>query len=148
MKKPILSILSLAILFVVSTALTTVAIAGKEAPKIPGITEVKPGETIEDIKSDPFKMSAVTIEGGVMKIKVSYSGGHKDHDFALYWDGLIAKSFPPQTTVVLKHDGHGDAAEKLITQTLEFNLAEMGKPMIITVINDHGDKIRVKYGSD
>ena len=35
--------------------------AGKEAPKIPGITKVKPGTDIKKIKSDPFTMKGAKI---------------------------------------------------------------------------------------
>ena len=119
---------------------------GKEAPKIPGITKVGPDTKIKDIKSDPFTMSEATIDGGVIKIKVSYSGGRKDHDFALYWNGSMKKSNPPQADIYLKHDAHGDMAEAMIMKTLEFDLAEMSKPMVITVHTDHGDKGKVTYG--
>lgn len=146
MKTKTLLILPLLILFAACAVQANTPSAAEEAPEIPGITKVDPDTKIEDIKSDPFDMKKVTIDGGVMKIDVSYAGGHEEHDFTLYWSGMIAKSDPPQTTVVLKHDANGDNAEALISETLEFDLAEMSKPMIITVINDHGDKATVTYG--
>lgn len=120
--------------------------AGKEAPKIPGITKVEPGTKIKDIKSDPFTMKGVTIEGGVMEIKVSYGGGNEEHEFTLYWSGITTRSYPPQTNVFLKHDANGDMAEALLTKTLQFDLADMNKPMVITVRTDHGDQAKVTYG--
>lgn len=141
-----LLILPMLILFAGCVAQASGNSAGEEAPAIPGITKVEPGTKIQDIKSDHFSMEKVTIEGGVMKIDVRYPGGAKDHDFTLYWNGIVARSYPGKTTVVLKHNANGDNAEALITQTLQFNLAEMNKPMIITVIDDHGGKHTVKYG--
>ncbi len=118
----------------------------EEAPKRPGITTVDPDKKIDDIKSDTFKMSEATIEGDVLKIKVSYSGGVKKHEFNLYWNQIVAKSYPGKTTINLKHNANGDAAEALITETLEFDLTAINKPMVITIKTDHGDSIRVQYG--
>ena len=55
--------------------------AAQEAPKIPGLTTVKSGVKVQKIKSDPFTMSKVAIEGGVLKITVSYGGGGEKHEF-------------------------------------------------------------------
>lgn len=137
--------LHILILLAACTAIASGSTEGKEAPKIPGITRVEPGRKIQDIKSDPFTMSEATIDGGILTIKVSYSGGHKNHDFAVYWDGSTKKSSPPQADIYLKHDAHDDMAEALIMKTLEFDLAEMSKPMVITVHTDHGDKGKVTY---
>jgi len=138
--------LPLLILFAACAVQANGPAAAEEAPDIPGITKVKPDTKIEDIPSDPFKMKKVTIEGGVMQIDVSYPGGAKDHDFTLYWNGIVARSYPGKTGLVLKHDANGDKAEALMTKTIKFDLAKMNKPMIITVTNDHGDKHTVQYG--
>jgi hypothetical protein len=146
MKTKTLLILPLLIVFAACAVQANGPNAAEEAPKIPGVTKVEPGTKIEDIKSDNFSMKKAVVEGGVLKIDVSYGGGYKDHEFTLYWNGIVKKSYPGKTTVVLKHDANNDGAEALITRTLKFDLAEMNKPMIITVINDHGDKHTVQYG--
>lgn len=115
-------------------------------PGVPGVTKVEPGTKIEDIKSDDFSMNQVSVEGDILTIKVSYAGGEAEHDFKLYWNGIVAKSYPGKTGVVLKHNANGDNAEALITATLQFDLTQIGKPMIITVTNDHGDTRTVQYG--
>jgi hypothetical protein len=121
--------------------------AAEEAPNIPGLTVVEQGLVkIKDIKSDPFTMTEVKIIGGVIRIKVSYAGGHKDHDFTLYRGNTVKESYPPQIDVYLKHNANGDMAEALLMKTLEFNLADLSKPMIITIHTDHGGKETVKYG--
>jgi len=117
-----------------------------EQPQRPGITRVEPGTNIRDIPSDPFKMGEVVIAGDILKITVSYAGGAAEHDFTLYWDGIVARSYPGQTRIALKHNAHGDGAEALITKTLEFDLTAINKPMVITVYTDHGDKAKVQYG--
>jgi hypothetical protein len=150
MKTKTLMILPVLILFAACTALATGPAADEEKPeekpKLPGITKVEPGTKIKDIKSDAFTMSGATIQGDVLKIKVSYAGGAKEHDFKLYWNGIVARSYPGKTTINLKHDANGDNAEALLTETLEFDLSTINKPMIITVRTDHGDKATVQYG--
>jgi len=143
--KPLLT-LPVLILFAACAVQANGPSAAEEAPDIPGITKVDPDTKIDDIPSDPFSMKKVTVEGGVMRIYVSYAGGTEDHDFTLYWNGIVARSYPGKTAVVLKHDANGDNAEALITETLQFDLAEMSKPMIIRVTNDHGDSHSVRYG--
>lgn len=145
MKKMTLLILPLVILFALGAALADEP-APDEKPKRPGITKVEPGTKIKDIKSDAFTMGGATIEGDVLKIKVTYSGGAKKHEFTLYWNQIVARSYPGKTTINLKHDANGDNAEALIAETLEFDLTAINKPMVITVRTDHGDKETVKYG--
>lgn len=118
----------------------------KDQPKRPGITRVKPGTDIKDIKSDPFKMASASVHGDVLKIKVSYTGGDKPHTFALYWNGIVARSYPGRTAVHLKHDANEDAGEKKIEKTIEFDLTAITKPMHIAIRTDHGDSTSVMYG--
>lgn len=138
--------LPLIALLMASTAPAGGPASAEQAPDAPGITKVKPGTKIKDIQSDPFAMKKATIEGGQMKIEVGYAGGAEEHEFKLYWNGIVARSYPGKTHVYLKHDANGDGAEAYITRTLVFDLAEMNKPMIITVNTDHGDKATVQYG--
>ena len=123
--------------------------AAEEAPNIPSITVVEQGLVkIKDIKSDPFTMTEVKIIDGVMRIKVSYAGGHKNHDFTLYRGNYVKESSPLQIDVYLKHNANVDKAEALLTKTLEFNLADLNKPMIITIHTDHGGIETIKYGEN
>jgi|GEM_PF-1833482 len=146
MKKKTLLILPILILFAACAVQANGPDADEDEPEIPGITKVERGTKIDDIKSDDFDMKKVTIEGDVMKIDVSYAGGKADHDFTLYWNQMVAESYPGQTTINLKHDANGDNAEALITKTLKFDISTINKPMIITVRTDHGDKGTVRYG--
>ena len=139
MKRFLPSILFIAVPF------SGLASAAEEAPKIPGLTSSDLNR-IKNIKSDPFTLTEASIEGGVLKIGVSYSGGRKDHDFTLYSSGKVKTSAPPQVDLYLKHNAHGDMAEAFIMRTLEFNLAEMSKPAVITIHTDHGGKKTVPYG--
>ena len=120
--------------------------AAQEAPNIPNITLVEQGLVkIKGINSDPFTMTKVKVVDGVLSIKVDYTGGHKEHNFTLYRGNNAKKSNPPQIDVYLKHNANGDNAKALQTKTLEFNLADLSKPIIITIHTDHGGKETVKY---
>lgn len=138
-EKPLL-ILPLVVLLICGSVFADRPNAAEEASGLPGFTEVERGTKIKDIKSDPFTMTEVTIDGAVMRIKVNYAGGHKDHDFTLYWSGDVKTSDPPQADLYLKHNAHGDMAEALLMKTLKFNLANMIRPVVITVHTDHGGK--------
>jgi len=118
----------------------------KDKPERPSVTRVEPGTSIKDIESDPFKMHDASVQGDMLSIQVSYSGGQEEHQFTLYWSGIVARSYPGQTVMHLKHDAQGDAGEKAVKQTLEFDLSKVEKPMRITIRTDHGDAESVMYG--
>lgn len=139
-------ILTLLIVLTASAACATSMDEPAKKPERPGITKVEPGTKIQDIKSDDFNMQKVWIEGDVLKINVRYGGGCEKHDFKLYWNGIVARSYPGQTTIHLKHDANGDSCEALISETLEFDLTAITKPMVITIKSDHGGSFRVTYG--
>ncbi len=75
-----------------------------------------------DIKTDAAHISKAEIEGRYLKLTVSYSGGCKEHDFALFgWSGF-AKSDPPQADVFLSHNANSDLCEAYITEVIIFDL--------------------------
>lgn len=118
-----------------------------DTPRTLPITQPDRDTDIGEIRSDPFQLGEVKIEGDVLLVTVSYGGGAEEHDFALYWNGITLRSFPGQIHVMLKHDANGDAAEAYLTQTLRFDLSDMIQPLIIHV-HGHGedDRKTVQYG--
>lgn len=115
-------------------------------PERPGITRTEPGTNIREIHSDPFELGEAVIEGDVLKITVSYSGGAAEHDFTLYWSGISTRSLPPQLPMSLKHNANGDAAEAMITETIELDLTSLNKPCVLNIHTDHGGRATVRYG--
>jgi len=115
-------------------------------PDRPTITETDPGTKIDEIDSDAYELGEIEIEGDVLKIEVSYGGGAEEHEFALYWNGMMLRSYPGQIHVFLKHDANGDTAEAYLTETLEFDLTTLNKPVIIHVHGNEGDPVTVQYG--
>lgn len=78
---------------------------------------------------DPFNISATKIEGDILTIIVSYSGGCEDHVFDLYTNKKYMKSMPPQLNLILEHDGNGDACRAMISQDLKFDISEIKTAM-------------------
>jgi hypothetical protein len=78
-----------------------------------------------------------TIEGNILTIVVSYSGGCAEHEFKLYFDGNYKKSLPPKVDFILTHDNKGDACRSIVEKTLKFDITKSqytgGKEMMVTV---------------
>jgi hypothetical protein len=72
--------------------------------------------------SDVFEILEHRIDGNTLFLKISYSGGCKDHNFLVIGDPNISKSLPPIRAVKLIHHSNQDACRKLIEQILEIDL--------------------------
>lgn len=83
---------------------------------------------------DPAVIDEALIEGDLLKLKVSYSGGYETHDFALIFQGVFMESNPVQADLFLSHDAHDDPAEAWITEELQFDLT----PLKMSYKNQYG----------
>lgn len=99
-----------------------------------------------------YTIDSAKVNADTLSLFINYSGGCKTHSFDLYSNEAYAKSFPPQTTVYLKHKDNGDACRELITKELKFNIAELkytGPETVntgqVTVIINVGKNHRVSY---
>lgn len=91
-------------------------------------TTVKLNAQLRDSKqdiSDQVSILEHRIEGNILFLKVSYSGGCKEHEFLLIGSPNIAKSLPPIRSVRLIHHGNQDACKKLIEQTMEIDITPL-----------------------
>lgn len=82
---------------------------------------------VDDSYSQPEDMasvdiSKVEINGDILSITVSYSGGCEEHDFKLYFNGMYMKSLPPKITLMLYHDNKGDSCRSIVEKTLKFDI--------------------------
>lgn len=109
-----------------------------DAPRTLPIIQPDRDTDITTIESDPFELGEVAIEGDVLLVTVSYGGGAREHEFAMYWNGITLRSFPGQVHVMLKHDANGDNAEAYLTETLRFDLSQFNQPLVIHV-HGHGE---------
>jgi hypothetical protein len=82
-------------------------------------------------KNIPSKSASTTIKSlsvneDTVLIEVGYSGGCDKHEFTLYTDGSIEKTFVPQVTLKLVHVTN-DLCETEISSTLKFDLNPLKK---------------------
>jgi hypothetical protein len=84
-----------------------------------------------------FDILKTSLEGNILTVVVSYSGGCKEHDFKLYFDGNYKKSLPPKADFILTHDNQGDACRSIIEKNIKFDISKSQyagrKEMIISV---------------
>ena len=81
------------------------------------VTDISPYES-----STPTTIEKVALEGNILTIKVSYSGGCKDHEFELVGNKMITKSLPPKRGIFLYHNGNGDHCREHVTEELQFDI--------------------------
>lgn len=76
-------------------------------------------------ESDPFELTAVTVEDNSVEFTVSYSGGCRKHTFEVIWSEAIKGGESPGIDLIIKHNAHGDPCEAYLTETLSFPLSEL-----------------------
>lgn len=76
-------------------------------------------------KGDHKDISGITLDGNILNIEVSYSGGCKEHSFELVHKKEMTKSMPPILTVYLIHHANEDYCEEYITEKLKFDISKL-----------------------
>jgi hypothetical protein len=111
----------------------------------------KPIEKGEPLWKDPIANMLAEIKDDCLHLRISYSGGCKEHDFALVWSGAMSKSLPPQLVLELGHNSHEDMCEAIKTTDQYFDLKDLkfpGQNEIIIRIQSNGfspQQLRFKY---
>lgn len=80
------------------------------------VTEDTPVTTINSVK----------IDGNIMLLEVSYSGGCVEQHFDLVGNATVMKSFPPKRSVELVRSG-GDQCRQVVVTELSFDLKELAQ---------------------
>jgi hypothetical protein len=98
---------------------------------------------------DGYNVTDAWIEGATLVVDVSYSGGCATHDFELYWNGLIAETFPARASFRLVHDANGDFCEAIIRGDVRrFDLSELGTgPTLISLDVFEGEPRILELGA-
>ena len=78
-------------------------------------------------KKDDFSVDTMRIKGDILEIDVTYSGCGV-HEWTLFGNRFYRKSLPPQLSLFLWHDQHGDQCKKRFKQTLYFNIKKTRYP--------------------
>jgi hypothetical protein len=108
----------------------TIRILSIEKVNKPGNTRevgILQGDQWDLLKMGRFRMDSVKVDGDTLRLKVSYSGGCREHTFKL-WKLPPNALLPPPVELLLDHDAHGDLCEAWLTRWLSFSL----KPIRIT----------------
>lgn len=72
---------------------------------------------------DAFFVNSVRVSVDTLLVNVSYGGGCKEHDFFVVGTNAWSATTPPLMDVVVIHDGHLDACDAALKQTLRIGLA-------------------------
>lgn len=98
--------------------------------------------------SDPMTISSIQIDGNVMTVEVTYSGGCGEHSFQVIGSSTIAKSLPPIRSIQLVHNANKDECKKMIIQKIKVDISDLaykkesGSEIYLTL---EGWKEKVKY---
>ncbi|HDS00746.1 MAG TPA: hypothetical protein ENO22_15325 [candidate division Zixibacteria bacterium] len=107
-----------------SSRIATIRVNESDGGNDPGIDPVHFSNLPpSDLMVDAFELEDVGISGDILTLTVSYSGGCKDHDFALYMaPPAFMESYPVQANIYLEHQAYNDMCEAYITEDLQFNI--------------------------
>lgn len=103
----------------------------KEEPKTNPDEQTEPNGRIlynpklMDTKGDHKDISGIALNGNILDVEVSYSGGCKEHSFELVHKKEMTKSMPPILTVYLLHHANEDYCEEYITEKLKFDISDL-----------------------
>jgi hypothetical protein len=88
-------------------------------------------------------INTVSLEGNVLSMNVSYSGGCEEHEFTLLGSKMISKSLPPQRGITLYHQNNNDSCRELITEDLAFDISDFayGEKEIVLILKDWKESI-------
>ena len=78
--------------------------------------------------SDPLNIKSAKMNGDVLELIVSYSGGCEEHDFELASNGFYMKSLPPKLALKVIHNSNQDACRSLVEKTLNFDIKDLRYP--------------------
>lgn len=96
--------------------------------------EEKPKEIVVDLQfvqpkeNADFEISDATIEGDVLTITVTYSGGCETHEFNAYFNQMYMKSEPPKAGIFIEHKNNNDLCKQLVTERISFSLKNIRYP--------------------
>jgi len=91
--------------------------------------EIVPLAKIDDFnnyrENDNYSIVNAFIDGDILNLDVTYSGGCKEHSFELIGSGQLLKSYPPQRNVLLVHQANGDDCRELMGERIMFNVKNL-----------------------
>lgn len=93
-----------------------------------------------------FEVESMEINGSMLELSVTYSGGCEEHIFKLYSDQMYMKSYPPQLNLFLEHIDNNDRCRAMIVKKLAFDLSGIEYPGTNElIINLNNTRLTVNY---
>ena len=103
----------------------------------PRSSDVLQLENCRERASDSFHLGNLAIQDDELTIHIATGGGCTEHSFAICWDHAVFDSNPPQTSLRLFHDAHGDSCDAFLTLDVRVDVspirATYGPPMVLHV---------------
>lgn len=93
----------------------------------------------DSIHTDAANILSAGIKDNILIIRINYSGGCKDHYFGLYSLSVFDESFPVQLDMRLSHNGNGDDCDRIMYDTLYFDLTSVKNLFIINYRSSSGE---------
>lgn len=91
----------------------------------PLIGSVFIGDAGDRFGTDEFALNSATVDGDVLKVNLSYSGGCEAHLFTLVVSETFLESFPVQLPIYIAHNANGDTCEAYPTEEYQFDLTQI-----------------------
>ncbi len=88
----------------------------------PSVGKVFIGDAGDRFGTDVFALNTTTIDGDILKVSLSYSGGCETHQFTLVASDSFLESFPVQLSIYIAHNANGDTCEAYPTEDYHFDL--------------------------
>jgi hypothetical protein len=76
----------------------------------------------DSLYTDPAVIVSANIENDILKLIVNYTGGCKEHYLELYSEMAFLESIPVQLNMKLSHNANDDICDRLVRDTLYFDL--------------------------
>jgi hypothetical protein len=140
---------------IICTVLISLGCKSKQAPEPPQPPQPPTANCGAELSrgnaafNDPVASMEASLAGDCLELKLAYSGGCKEHDLDLYWNGSWDKSKPPVAHLHLSHNANGDACEAIKSAKLGYNLLPLRDPsggQVIVDIHAQGVPLaRVNY---
>jgi hypothetical protein len=90
------------------------------------------------LPADPVTIDRATLTGSILHLELAYSGGCREHSFALVTGTSFGESWPLFTVMRLAHDAAGDLCKAAVRRSLRIDLS----PIVPLVRRAGGDALR------
>ncbi|HBF88443.1 MAG TPA: hypothetical protein DDX39_07370 [Bacteroidales bacterium] len=95
-----------------------------------------------------YVIESANLVDSILTIDVKYKGGCGEHSFELLFNGMYAKSMPPQVGLYLQHSVKTETCEKEITEKIKFNIRAIkykNSKSVVVKISNYSEKITYNY---